>query len=190
MPLSEPLRLKLLWLFLAVSAFAAIEPSPYEAMFFVCLRRVRARRPDLRRDAGAADRLPVGVQRGRADRADPLHRRIARASVFTFVTIYISLTTILFAALVAAQSASQRMKAIRSGYTFAGVLAAMLGLLGYFNVAGLSPYFTMYDGQRADGAVQGPQRVRAVPGRADRLGLPGSAAAARARSCAAWRCCW
>ena len=37
MPLSESLRLKLLWLFLAVSALAAIEPSPYEGMFFVCL---------------------------------------------------------------------------------------------------------------------------------------------------------
>ncbi len=33
----EPLRRWVLWLFLAVSAFAAIEPSPYEAMFFVAL---------------------------------------------------------------------------------------------------------------------------------------------------------
>ena len=48
------------------------------------------------------------------------------------------------------------MKAIRSGYTFAAMLAAILGLLGYFNVAGLSPYFTLYDGGRASGPFKDP----------------------------------
>ena len=74
---------------------------------------------------------------------------------FTFVTFYITLTTVLFAALVATNPLP-RMKAIRSGYTFAAMLAAGLGLLGYFNILGLSPYFTLYEGSRAMGPFKDP----------------------------------
>ena len=178
MPLTEPLRLKILWLFLAVSAFAAIEPSPYEAMFFVCL--IAFGRGGLSFDATLAPMIVclLAFDAAGARRADPLHPANRESVSFTGVSVYITFTTILFATIVA-RDPLERMKAIRSGYIFAGMLAAILGILGYFNVAGLGAYFTLYDNQRASGPVQGPERVRAVPGRADRLGVPGSAVAAR-----------
>jgi O-Antigen ligase len=154
MPLTESLRLKILWLFLAVSAFAAVEPSPYEAMFFVCL--IAFARGGLAFDATLA---PLIVSLFVFDAAGLIalipYTGDSESVTFTFVSVYISLTTILFATVVA-QNPLPRMKAIRSGYTFAAMLAAILGLLGYFNVAGLSPYFTLYDGGRASGPFKDP----------------------------------
>ncbi len=59
-----------------------------------------------------------------------------------------------------ADNTMQRMAALRSAYILTAVLAALAGILGYFNVGGLrtsSPTTT------APGRVQGPERVRAVP---------------------------
>ncbi|MFZ2110169.1 MAG: hypothetical protein WAV18_33170 [Roseiarcus sp.] len=85
---------------------------------------------------------------------------------FIAITIYISLTA-LFLAAVVADAAAARMATIRSGY----MVAAMLGIIGYFNVGGLGPYFTLYENLRAAGSIQGPQRVRALSRAADRLAL-------------------
>ena len=74
---------------------------------------------------------------------------------FIAITIYITLTTVFFAAVVAAAPA-ERMETIRRGYVFAGLLAAILGILGYFDVAGLGPYFTLYDNTRAMGPFKDP----------------------------------
>lgn len=154
MPLSESLRLKLLWLFLAVSAFAAIEPSPYEGMFFVCL--LAFARGGLVFDTALSPLILVLLVFDAAGLIALIPYTDEPESVsFTFVTIYISFTTILFAA-ITASNPLERMARIRSGYVFAGVLAAILGLLGYFDVAGLSPYFTLYDGGRASGPFKDP----------------------------------
>ena len=154
MPLTESLRLKLLWLFLAVSAFASIEPSPYEAMFFVCL--LAFARGGLVFDASLSPLVLVLLVFDAAGLVALIPYANESESVsFTFVTIYISFTTILFATLTAGNSL-ERMKWLRSGYVFAGVLAAILGLLGYFNIAGLSPYFTLYEGGRASGPFKDP----------------------------------
>jgi hypothetical protein len=154
MPLTEPLRLKLLWLFLAVSAFAAIEPSPYEAMFFVCL--IAFGRRGLRFDATLAPMIVCLMLFDAAGLVALIPYTQESESVsFTGVTIYISMTTVLFAALVAGNPL-ERMKAIRSGYVFAATLAAILGILGYFDIAGLSAYFTLYDGQRVSGPFKDP----------------------------------
>jgi hypothetical protein len=154
MPLSEPLRLKLLWLFLAVSAFAAIEPSPYEGMFFVCL--LAFARGGLVFDATMSPLILVLMVFDAAGLIALIPYTEESESVsFTFISIYISFTTILFATITASNSL-QRMAAIRSGYTFAAVLAAILGLLGYFNIAGLSSYFTIYEGARASGPFKDP----------------------------------
>ena len=48
------------------------------------------------------------------------------------------------------------METIRSGYIFAAILAAVFGVIGYFNVAGLGPYFTLYDNSRAMGTFKDP----------------------------------
>jgi hypothetical protein len=154
MPLSESLRLKLLWLLLAVSGIAVIEPSPYEAMFFVCA--LAFARGGLRFDAALAPLIvTLSVFIAAALIALIPYIEESESVSFTFITIYIMLTTILFAGLTSIRS-NERMKAIRSGYAFAGVTAAGLGVLGYFDVAGLSPYFTLYDGSRAMGPFKDP----------------------------------
>ena len=154
MPLSEPLRLKILWLFLAVSAFAAIEPSPYEAMFFVTL--IAFGRSGLSFDATFAPLIVCLMAfDGAAFIALIPYTHEAESVSFTGISVYITFTTILFAAIVAGDPLA-RMRAIRSGYVFAGMLAAILGILGYFDVAGLGAYFTLYDNQRASGPFKDP----------------------------------
>jgi hypothetical protein len=74
---------------------------------------------------------------------------------FVGIGLYISLTAVFIAGAVA-RAPAQRMEAIRSGYMVAGLIAASLGILGYFNVAGLGSYFTAYDNARAMGPFKDP----------------------------------
>jgi hypothetical protein len=154
MPLAEPLRLKILWLFLAVSCFAAIEPSPYELMFFVCLFAFA--RGGLSFDATLAPLIVCLMAFNAAALVALIPYTNEPQSVsFTGITVYITLTTLLFASLLAGDPL-KRMKTIRSGYMFAAMTAAILGLIGYFNIAGLGPYFTLYENSRASGPFKDP----------------------------------
>jgi hypothetical protein len=150
----EPLRRWVLWLFLAVSAFAAIEPSPYEVMFFVAL--IAFAPGGLRFDRTI---VPLVVTLALYDAGGLLSLAPwvdeSESVTFIAITIYITLTTVFFAAVVAAAPA-ERMETIRRGYVFAGLVAAVLGILGYFDVAGLGPYFTLYDNTRAMGPFKDP----------------------------------
>jgi hypothetical protein len=150
----EPLRLWTLWTFLAVSAFAAIEPSPYEFMFGVAI--LVFGRGGLRFDAMMSP-LIVSLMIFNAAGFLALAPYVdeSESVMFTATSFYISLTAMFFAAVVAANPA-ERMKSIRSGYVAAAILAAVLGDLGYFNVAGLGPYFTLYDNARAMGPFKDP----------------------------------
>jgi hypothetical protein len=74
---------------------------------------------------------------------------------FVIVSIYIAVLTIFFAGLVAADPLA-RMRTIRSGYVAAGLFAAIAGILGYFDVFGLGPLFTLYDNARATGPFKDP----------------------------------
>jgi hypothetical protein len=150
----EPLRRWVLWLFLAVSAFAAIEPSPYEAMFFVALV---AFAPDGLRFDRTMVPLIVTLALYDAGGLLSLVPWVSESDSVTFIaiSIYITLTTVFFAAVVAAAPA-ERMETIRRGYVFAGLVAAVLGILGYFDVAGTGAYFTLYDNSRAMGPFKDP----------------------------------
>jgi hypothetical protein len=150
----EPLRRWVLWLFIAVSAFAAIEPSLYEAMFFVALI---AFAPGGLRFDRAMTPLIVALAIYDAGGLLSLVPFVDESESVTFIaiTIYITLTTLFFAAVVAA-SPNERMETIRSGYIVAGLIAAALGILGYFNVAGTGDYFTLYDNSRAMGPFKDP----------------------------------
>ena len=151
---SEPLKRGVLWTYLAVSGFVAIEPSPFEYMFPIALLVFadggmlfdRALAPLIVclfvYDASGLISLIPWVEE--------------RESVnFIFITLYISLATILFAAIVAAAPLA-RMRTIRSGYVAAGVISAFLGIIGYFNIAGTGAYFTLYDNTRAMGFFKDP----------------------------------
>ncbi len=150
----ETLRSWTLWTFLAVSAFAAIEPSPYEAMFFVALIVFAGR--GLRFDKTMAP-LIVSLllyDAGGLISLTPFAHE-SESVTFIAISIYITATTVFFAAVVAAAPA-ERMETIQSGYVFAGLIAAALGIIGYFDVAGLGPYFTLYDNTRAMGPFKDP----------------------------------
>jgi hypothetical protein len=150
----ETLRRWTLWTFIAVSAFAAIEPSPYEAMFPIAL--IMFASGGLRFDKAMA---PLVVSLTLYDAGGLLSLtpfvNESESVTFIFISIYITATTVFFAAVVAAAPA-KRMATIQSGYIFAGLIAAVLGILGYFDVAGLGPYFTLYDNSRAMGPFKDP----------------------------------
>ena len=74
-------------------------------------------------------------------------------------TTYQALTTYLmmmgvFFALYLAQRSERRADVILSALTLGALIAAICGLLGYFNVAGLGDIFTLYD--RAKGSFKDP----------------------------------
>jgi hypothetical protein len=150
----EALQRGVLWTFLAVSAFVTIEPSPYEFMFAAALLAFARR--GLRFDKTMAP-LVLSLAVWNTGGLLALTPFVDQQESVTFIgiTIYISLTTLFFAALVA-DSPIERMTTIRSGYVVAAIIAAMLGILGYFNIAGLGFYFTLYDNSRASGPFKDP----------------------------------
>ena len=75
--------------------------------------------------------------------------------MFVAISLYMAVTAIFFAAADRAGPLA-RMRTIRSGYVAAGVLAAALGIVGYFDIAGLGPLFTLYDNERASGPFKDP----------------------------------
>src|SRR5579871_241107 len=148
------LRRAALWLFVACSATAIIEPSPYEAMFFVTLA--------LHARGGLAwDRTmaPLVVALALINAAGLLALAPVlddgKAVMFVAISLYMAMTAIVFAALVAADPRGN-LGAIRSGYVAAGVIAALAAVLGYFNVAGLGAWFSAYDNARASGPFKDP----------------------------------
>jgi len=151
---TESIRRSVLWLWLAVSAFAAIEPSPYEFMFALAALAFFPGAVMLDRSM-----VPMIISMAFYNAAGFIALtpfvNITTSVTFTFITFYISLTMLLFAGIVAARPL-ERMAAIRSGYVFAAVVAAILGILGYFNVGHLGPYFTLYDNTRASGPFKDP----------------------------------
>ena len=151
---SEPLKRGVLWTYLATSGFVAIEPSPFEFMFPIALLVFA--------DGGMVfDRalaplvatLLVWSSSGFLTLIPWVQEQ--ESVSFILITLYICLATILFAAIVARAPLS-RMATIRSGYVAAGVMSAILGILGYFNVAGTGQYFTIYGNTRAMGFFKDP----------------------------------
>jgi hypothetical protein len=144
----ETLRRWTLWFFIAISAIAAIEPSPYEFMFGVAV--VVFARSGLRFDRTIIPMvvllamLNVGGLLALTPWVDE------RPSVmFVGISIYIALTAIFFAGLVTNDPG--RLSTIRSGYVVAGTFAAILGIIGYFDILGLGAHFTIYNNSRATG---------------------------------------
>lgn len=148
------LKRAVLWTFLFCGASAAIEPSPYEFMFLVAALSLGP--SDLAFDRAMIP-LIVGLAAFNAGGLLALSPFVdVRESVsFTAISVYMAVTAIFFAALVA-KDPFDRLRTIRSGYVAAGVFAATLGILGYFDVAGLSAHFTLYDGMRASGPFKDP----------------------------------
>lgn len=154
MKTSESLKRGVLWTYLAVSGFVAIEPSPYELMFPIAALAFAD--GGTRFDQALAPMIACLLFYDASGFITLIPFFDEKESFnFIFVTLYISLATILFAAIVAAAPLA-RMATIRSGYVAAGVISALLGVIGYFNIAGTGEYFTLYDNTRAMGFFKDP----------------------------------
>ena len=150
----EAIRRGSLWTLLAVSAFASIEPSPYEFMFVVLL--IAFASGGLAFDRTLAPMiLTMAIFNAAGLVALAPYIDDAKSVAYTVTSLYIALTMIVFAAVVADRPQS-RMATIRSGYIFAALVAAALAISGYFDIAGLGPYFTLYDNTRAMGPFKDP----------------------------------
>jgi hypothetical protein len=151
---SEPLRRGVLWTYLAVSGIVAVEPSPFELMFPIALL-VFADGGMLfdRAMAPLVATLLMWSSSGFLTLIPWVHEQ--ESVSFIVITLYICLSTIVFAAIVARDPLA-RMATVRSGYVAAGVISAFLGVIGYFNIAGTSAYFTLYEGTRAMGFFKDP----------------------------------
>ena len=150
----ESIRRAALWGLLAVSAFASLEPSPYEFMFAVAL--IAFAGGGLAFDKSMAPMILTLAAFNAAGLIALMPYVDENPSItFTLITLYVCLTTIVFAGVVAARP-RERLATIRSGYIFAATIAAGLGILGYLNVAGLGRYFTLYDNTRAMGPFKDP----------------------------------
>jgi hypothetical protein len=156
---AAPLRLSIggaqrvvLWLFIACSAFASIEPSPYE-IFFVLAALVFGLR-GLLFDRSLIP-LILGLALFNAGGVLALIPFLDDRDSVIFITIsvYIAVTAVFFAALIA-RSPLARMGTIRSGYVTAGCIASFFAVIGYFNIGGLGEHFTLYG--RATGTFKDP----------------------------------
>ena len=150
----ETLRRGVLWTLLAVSAFASIEPSPYEFVFVLAVLVFIPR--GMRFDPVFVPFIltsAIYVAGGLLALTPVVDQSVS--VTFVEITVYITLTMIFFA-LVVADAPVERMETIRSGYICAALLTSTLGVIGYFNVAGLGPMFTLYDNSRAMGTFKDP----------------------------------
>lgn len=64
--------------------------------------------------------------------------------MFTFISAYLSITTIFFATLLSVD-ARGRLGALRKGYILAAIAASIAGIMGYFNIGGLGEALTRFE---------------------------------------------
>jgi hypothetical protein len=131
-----------LFLLIACSAFASIEPSPYEIMFVLALLVFGFR--ELLFDRSFIP-LILGLAMFNAAGAVALVPFVGDHDSLTFIvtSVYIAVTAVFFAGLIACNPL-ERMRTIRSGYLVAGLIASVFAFIGYFNIGGLGDHFTLY----------------------------------------------
>ena len=150
----ETLRASVLWAFVASGFVASVEPSPYEFLF-LCAALAYGWNSLLFDRSFIPMLLCLALfEAGGLTALAPYVGESASVS-FVATSIYVAITAIFFAALVA-NNPVDRLRTIKSGYIAAGTIAGLLGVLGYFDVAGLGPSLTAYDGQRAAGLFKDP----------------------------------
>ncbi len=140
------------WLFIACGAIALVEPSPYDLCSFVTIplwfmggfRVNRFILPFVALVAvynfgGFVALIPY------LDQPDP--------TLFMLQSLYLAVTVVFFALFFAERTAERAEVCLRA-FTAGAVVAATLGVLGYFDVGGSAPLFTLYG--RAAGTFKDP----------------------------------
>jgi len=145
-------RAILVWLMFASSFYVAVEPAPSDLLFFVVLACFLGSGLTL-----SAVLVPLilflllynlGGFFSFLQVADDQKSRM-----FVITSFYMAFSAIFFAFYVA-HDPLRRMAIIRNALIIAAVIASFLGVLGYFNVAGLGSAFSLY--WRAVGTFKDP----------------------------------
>ncbi len=132
-----PLRLSLLWIFIASGWLVVIEPAPYELLFLVALV-VFLLTGGLTATALVAPLIAFSVlyNIGGFVSAMQVLEPAAKAVVFVVISTYMAITAIFMAMAVTADP-QRIMATVRSAWVVAAVIAATAGMIGYFDIAGM-----------------------------------------------------
>lgn len=147
-------QLAALWLCAASGWLVMIEPAPYELLFALAFALLLfgglAMSPLLLPLMAFIILYNVG---GLFSAMQITGRDESRAWMFVFISIYMGFAALIFA-MAALRDPRRVMAALRTGWIVAGVLGAMTGIMGYFDIAGTGDVFTLYG--RAKGAFKDP----------------------------------
>ncbi|MFO1149027.1 MAG: O-antigen ligase domain-containing protein [Alsobacter sp.] len=151
---AETIQRLSLWLLMASSCIAFIEPSPYEAFFVLALAVFVVTGLRVTREAMPLTVLLVLYNLGGAACLIPWLDE-QPSVMFVAISFYLGITAIFFA-LVPLQDADGRLRAIESGAVVAALVATAAAVLGFFDIGGLGASLTRYDGSRATGMFKDP----------------------------------
>ena len=142
----------ILWLLGLSGGVVLIEPSPYEVLIGVafCILLVSGARLALS-GVFMLGLLALFNLGGVVSLVPFLHDTAAVR--FIAISVYLAVTSGFYAMLVQERTQA-RLHALKWGIIAGGALASTAGILGYFDVAGLSGVFTLYD--RASGTFKDP----------------------------------
>ncbi|MGX1790993.1 O-antigen ligase family protein [Bosea sp. NPDC055332] len=141
-----------LWLLTAVSFVALIEPSPYEFVFLIALLVFALTGIRFSQKLLPMALLLLLYNIGGVISLIPWMDEAASVR-FTAVSVYLMLTAIFFAAIMAEDTLA-RLDTLRKGYLFAAWCGGLAGVIGYFDIAGLGDIFTLSG--RASGTFKDP----------------------------------
>ncbi len=148
----EAVRRGMLWLLLTCSCIGFIEPSPYEIAFVMALALFALSGMRLSVRLVPLVMLLLLYNLGGAISLIPWLEEEASVR-FIAVSIYLMITAIFFAAIMADDTLA-RLRAIRRGYLVAAWVAGAAGIAGYFDIGGSGSLLSLYG--RASGTFKDP----------------------------------
>lgn len=131
-----------LWLLAFSGCVVTFEPAPYEIVFLLVALLFVATGLRLHWSLGPLIVLLAGFAAGGL-LANITLMGNSKALTFVVVSIYLAVTAIVYAAILAEHTGA-RLMALRSGYIAGATLASLLALLGTFDLGGLGGVLTTY----------------------------------------------
>jgi O-Antigen ligase len=140
------------WLLFASSFLVFIEPAPYEIFFALVTFLFIV--TGLKFSAFILPLLLLLVLYNIGGGFSLLHTMDKPQAVwFVIISLYMAVMGIVIACIFS-EDAEKRLQIMKRGYLFAGVIASITGIMGYFDIAGTFEYFTRYG--RAMGTFKDP----------------------------------
>ena len=154
----EQAQLGLLWLLVFSGWYVAVEPAPYEILFPLTFL--------IFLPGGLAASMLIAplviflvlynmggaFSVAQLDKMTPYMTR--RVNLFFFVSVYLAVTALFFA-MATIRRPERVASVVRNAWIISGVVGAMAGLMGYFDIAGTNVLFTKW-GDRIRGGFKDP----------------------------------